>query len=164
MSSPYPDSFMGNGYLFGGALFALILMTAFALMLGSVFGRQLWCDRREGITPAWAFCSAFLAICTAMVIRCAPEAVWMISYAELGGHQRNVIANVKRSLDLIALIPVGLWMSLVLMWKDEILLKLKSPRSRMWVDYRIAPLVRVLPLALLCMAFAAAVTVGRAFH
>ncbi|MBD8734879.1 hypothetical protein [Sphingomonas sp. CFBP 13706] len=162
-NSPYPDSFLGNGFLFGGALFALVLMTCFAILIFTVFAKQLWYDRHQGINPASIFCSVFLTISCAMIIRCAPEAVWMISYAELDRYQRATVGNVKRFLDLFALFPVGLWMSLILMWKDEILLKLKAPTARIWVDYRITPLKRVLPLAALCMAFALFVTLGRAY-
>jgi hypothetical protein len=162
--SPYPDSFMGNGLLFGGALFALVLMSSFAVLVGSIFAKQLWCDRRTGLDPSNALCSVFATICAAMLIRCAPEAIWMISYAELSHASRNAIANVKRFLDLFALVPVALWMSVVICWKDELLLKLKAPTARIYIDYRLTPLRRVIPLAGLCFAFALFVTLGRAYQ
>ncbi|WP_198526976.1 hypothetical protein [Sphingomonas sp. Ant20] len=162
--SPYPASFMENGYLFGAALFTMVLISMFSAMLLPLFAKQLWKDRRDGFTPANAFCATFTAICIGMIVLCSPEAFWMINYADMSVANRTITMNIIRCLDFLVLVPVGIWMTILICYRNEILLRLKAPTVRIWNDYRFTPLLRVLPLAGLCFAFALFITLGRAFH
>ena len=131
-----PTSFDGNGFLFAGDLFALLMITSLSSVIATVFGRLLWASRHEARGPAWAFCSLVFAACIAAIIRYPPEIVYSISYGEVSQHTRDVIQNIKRVCNVVSMFPAIFWLSTVYVWRNEIILRLKAPTARIWVDYR----------------------------
>jgi len=160
---PFPASFDGSPLLFGWALFSLILMPSLALMIGGYLGRDLWKDRRRGVDAVSALRSLVAAVCTAVVLRCVPEVIYMIAYAEASQPTIASILTVKRVCDILSLGPVIFWMGTFWLWYPDIVLKLRSPVALVWADNRWPRLGRFAGVSFLCAAFAASVALGRAF-
>lgn len=159
--SPFPVSFDGSGALYGAALFVLIVITCLSVMLGIAHAQRLWTDRRQGKTLVWAFRSFVAAVCVAAIVRCAPEVVYMIAYADAAPATLQSILLVKRALDVFAIVPVLSWMSIVWLYGPEIEFAIKYPVSKMWTDHRLHRLRRFSSVVGLEGAFAITVTVGR---
>jgi hypothetical protein len=162
-ASPFPVSFDGNGVLYAAALFVLIVITSLATMVGIAHAQRLWADRAQGKTLAWAFRTLITAVCAASIIRCSPEVVYMIAYADASAETLQSILVIKRSLDVFAIVPVLLWMSIVWLYGPEIEFAMKYPAGKMWTDHRLHRLRRFASIVGLAGALAVTVTLGRLF-
>lgn len=163
-TSPFPASFDGSGGLFAFVLFAMIVASTLALTLGIVQVKQLWADRRYGYDPSWAINSLVLAVCTGLMMRCVPDATYMIAFGDASPATIQRILTVKRVMDFFFLAPVLFWMALFTMWRADISLKLRSPSNVVFSDYRYARLKRFIGLVSLSAGLAVAVTLGRLYH
>lgn len=160
---PFPLSFDGSPILYGWALFSLILMPSLASMIGGYLGRELWKDHKRGVDAVSALRSLVAAVCVTILLRCVPEVVYMICYAEASPHAIATILTVKRVCDITSLVPVIFWMGTFWLWYPDIVLKLRSPVALIWSDNRWPRLTRFAGVSFLCAAFAATVALGRAF-
>lgn len=162
-SSPFPVSFDGSGALFGAALFALIVATALSVMSGVAHFRRLWIDRREGNVLATAYRITITAFCSTAILLCAPEVVYMIAYADSSAETLQTMLLVKRALNVFALVPFLIWLSMTYLYGPEIEFAIKYPIGKMWTDHRLHRLKRFASIVGLAAAFATAVTIGRLF-
>jgi hypothetical protein len=162
--SPFPASFDGSSSLFAFVLFAMLVASALALSLAIVQVRQLWADRRFGYDPSWAINSLVLAVCCGLLMRCIPDATYMIAFGDAEPATIQRILTVKRVMDFSFLAPVLFWMALFTMWRADISLKLRSPSNVVFSDYRYARLKRFIGLVGLTFGLAVAVTLGRLYH
>lgn len=160
---PFPQSFDGSPILFGWALFSLVLMPSLAMMIGGYLGRDLWRDRKRGVDAVSALRSLVTAVCVTILLRCIPEVVYMICYAEALPETIATILMAKRVCDITSLVPVMFWMGTFWLWYPDIVLKLRSPVNLVWADKRWPRLGRFAGVSFLCAAFAASVALGRAF-
>jgi hypothetical protein len=162
--NPFPASYDGSSKLFAFVLFAMIVASCLAITLGSFQIRQLWADRRYGRDPSWAINSLVLAVCCGLLMRCLPEAIYMVSYAEASPFTLSTILTIKRVLDFFFLAPVLYWMATFWMWRTDINLKLRSAANMIYTDYRLASLNRFASVVGLSAALAICVTVSRVIH
>lgn len=163
-SSPFPASFDGSGGLFAFVLFAMIVASTLALTLWIVQAKQLWADRRFGRDPSWALNSLVLAVCTGIMMRCIPDATYMISFGDAAPVTIQRILTVKRVMDFMFLAPVIYWMAVFWMYRSDIMLKLRSPSNIVYSDFRFAQLKRFAGLVSMSFGLAVAVTLGRLYH
>lgn len=162
-TSPFPVSFDGNGFLYAAALFTLIVITSLATMVGITHVQRLWSDRGTGKTLVWAFRTFVTAVCAAAIVRCAPEVVYMVAYADASASTLQTILVIKRALDVFAIVPVLLWMSIVWLYGPEIEFAIKYPAGKMWTDHRLHRLRRFAGVVGLAGLLAITVTLGRLF-
>lgn len=163
-NSPFPASFDGSSNLFAFVLFAMIVASTLALTLALVQVKQLWADRRYGYDPSWALNSLVLACCTAVLMRCIPDAIYMISFGDAAPATIQRILTVKRFMDFLFLAPLFYWMAIFRMYRADIILKLRSPSNVVYSDFRFAQLKRFTGLVGLSGALAIGVTLGRLYH
>lgn len=159
---PFPVSYDDSSVMFGFALFSLIVVTALALMLGGLMTNHLWKDRKRGYDGVAAIRTLVLAVCTVSVIRCSPEVIYNISYAEASEGTLRTILFAKRLCDAASLIPVIVWMGTFWAWYPDIALRLRAPFAIVRSDHRLASLNRFVGVVLLSGALASVITVGRA--
>lgn len=164
MASPFPASFDGSGALFGMALASLIIMASLATMLAIILTRHLVADRRMGYDAVAAVRSLVLAVCSVAIMRCVPEVTYMVAYAEAQPATLAIILTVKRTLDVLSLIPVLVWMGTFWVWYPDIVLRLRDPMAIIWADHRLVSLKRFGSIVAMCCALALAITLGRLFH
>jgi hypothetical protein len=162
--SPFPASFDGSSPLFAFVLFAMIVASCLALTLAIVQVKQLWADRRYGYDPSWAINSLVLAVCCGIIMRCVPDATYMIAFGDAEPATLQTILTTKRFMDFFFLAPVIYWMAIFTMWRADIALKLRSPSNVIYSDFRYARLKRFIGLVGLSGALAIAVTLGRLYH
>jgi hypothetical protein len=159
VEAPFPPSFEGSSKLFAFVLFAMIVASCLAVILGSFQLRQLWADRRFGRDAAWSINTLVLAVCVGLLMRCLPEAIYMISFGDASTRTLLTILTVKRSMDFMFLAPGLFWM-----WKADVQLKLRNPANVVYSDYRIASLKPFISVVTLSAALAICITLGRLFH
>lgn len=161
--NPFPVSYDGSGIMFGFALFSLIVIASLSLMIGSMLVNHLFKDRAYGYDGVSALRSLVLAFCVAAFIRCSPEIAYNIAYAEASPSTLQTILFTKRVCDTITLIPFMIWAGTFWAWYPDMVLKLRSTRSMVWTDNRLASLRRFASIVLLSATLAGAITLGRAF-
>jgi uncharacterized membrane protein len=163
-TSPYPQSFDGSGLLFWCALFAMIVISALASMLGGLLANHITRDRRSGFDHVAALRLQVFAMCIFTIMLCLPNAVYMISYGEATPATLQAILIFKRAIEA-ASIPVAIaWMALYSISQAGIILKLRSPNSMIWQDHKLASLKRFGWVVVLSAGLAASVTIGVAFR
>jgi hypothetical protein len=163
-NNPFPPSFDGSSKLFAFVLFAMLVASCLGVILATFQVRQLYADRRYGRDASWAINSLVLAVCCGLLMRCVPDAIYMISFGDASPAALATILTVKRVLDFLFLAPVLTWMGLFWMYRSDIQLKLRSPANRVYSDYRLASLKRFIGVVILSGALAVCLTLGRLFH
>lgn len=112
---------------------------------------------------AWAYRLLVSAVCTAAIMRCAPEAVYMIAYAEASPETLQALLTIKRLFDVAAFIPFITWISIVHIYSVEIEFAIKYPTGRVWTDHRLHRLKHFVMIFGCAAGLALAITIGRLF-
>jgi hypothetical protein len=113
--SPFPASFDGSTVRFQLALFSMLALTMTGGMISWWMGRELWRGRRDAYPwePLFAVRVVFFLCAVQAVIRCAPEAGYMITYREGSAEVISAILYAKRWFDAVAILPGLGWMAMV---------------------------------------------------
>lgn len=88
----------------------------------------------------------------------------MIAFGDAAASTLQNILIVKRVMDFCFLAPLVFWSGLFMMYRVDILFKLRSPTSYVYTDFRWAALTRFTGLVLTSAALAVCITLGRLYH
>jgi hypothetical protein len=163
-TSPYPQSFDGSGLLFWSALFGMLTVTCLCTMLGMLLGNHLARDRKLGFDSVAALRTTITMSCLVLIMLCAPNFLYMVSYHEGTPKTLQMILTVQRACQALCVLPLVVGVGTFFAYYAEIVLRLRSPNSRIWTDYRLASLKRFAMVVVLSGALAASVTIGVAFR
>lgn len=136
MRSRYPISANGDGFIFWGALFALLLVS---IMLSETFVhlvKQLWVDRKRKNALLTAFRVVFLLVCITGLIRVVPDVAYRIAWGDASREVLQLLLSIKEGFNIAAGSTIVTWLLMFRYFEPLWTIRLNGNNSQVWTSVR----------------------------